>query len=184
VLQRSWLDTGPNGEQMLISRSVPHKDFPPKKGFVRAITHITGFLLRSKSPGSVLNYVAQCDPCGKLPPWLVNKVTHTLGPRMIKDLRKAALGYVEWKQNQSHFRKPWRYPEDITVPRILIEDCWEQFPQTDQIEEQPVTPLTAQQLSRPQTPQTPQKNGNAVASSPVLSQKKSLKKKFKFKFDK
>lgn len=35
VLQRSWLDTGPNGEQMLISRSVPHKDYPPKKGYVR-----------------------------------------------------------------------------------------------------------------------------------------------------
>lgn len=35
VLQRSWLDTGPQGEQMLLSRSVPHKDFPPKKGYVR-----------------------------------------------------------------------------------------------------------------------------------------------------
>lgn len=35
VLMRSWLDTGPNGEQMLLSRSVPHKDFPPKKGYVR-----------------------------------------------------------------------------------------------------------------------------------------------------
>lgn len=35
VLQRSWLDTGPNGEQMLLSRSVPHKDYPLKKGYVR-----------------------------------------------------------------------------------------------------------------------------------------------------
>lgn len=35
VLLRSWLDTGPHGEQMLLSRSVIHKDYPPKKGFVR-----------------------------------------------------------------------------------------------------------------------------------------------------
>ncbi|CRK94389.1 CLUMA_CG007896, isoform B [Clunio marinus] len=186
VLQRSWLDTGPNGEQMLLSRSIPHKDFPPKKGYVRAITHITGFVLRSRLPetGCVLNYVAQCDPQGKLPPWLVNKVTHTLGPRMVKDLRKAALGYIEWKQNQSHFRKPWRDPEDITVPRILITDCWD-----------PVEPVT--EMSTPSAPSTPtlhskplkisssKSNGSSlpcsVTNSPIV-QKKS-KKKFKFKFD-
>lgn len=40
----------------------------------RAITHITGFVLRpSPDSGCLLNYVAQCDPQGKLPPWLVNK---------------------------------------------------------------------------------------------------------------
>lgn len=155
----------------------------------RAITHITGFVLRARAPedGCILNYVAQCDPQGKLPPWLVNKVTHTLGPRMVKDLRKAALGYVGWKQGQSHFRKPWRYPEDITVPRILITDCWDP---SDSITDA-VTP------SAPSTPSTPtsqlkqmkitsiQSNGdstpNSATNSP-LTQKK--KKKFKFKFDK
>lgn len=35
VLLRSWLDTGL--EQMLLSRSIIHKDFPPKKGFVRYV---------------------------------------------------------------------------------------------------------------------------------------------------
>lgn len=35
VLMRSWLDTGPMGEQMVLSRSVTHRDWPPKKGFVR-----------------------------------------------------------------------------------------------------------------------------------------------------
>lgn len=158
------------------------------KLFFRAITHITGFILRSRQAehGCVLNYVAQCDPQGKLPPWLVNKVTHTLGPRMIKDLRKAALGYVGWKQNQSHFRKPWRFPEDITVPRILITDCWDAS--------EPVFELTT-----PSAPSTPiaqpkpakittmmQSNGDSNPSSAnnsPISQKKT-KKKFKFKFDK
>lgn len=37
VLLRSWLDTGPRGEQMLLSRSIIHKDYPPKKGYVRYV---------------------------------------------------------------------------------------------------------------------------------------------------
>lgn len=153
----------------------------------RAITHITGFVLRSRAPenGCVLNYVTQCDPQGKLPPWLVNKVTHTLGPRMVKDLRKAALGYVGWKQSQTHFRKPWRYPEEITVPRILITDCWDSV--------DPV--IDAKTHSAPPTPTThikPRKlpsihsNGDSIPSSSTNSpiNQKKTKKKFKFKFDK
>ncbi|KAG4076167.1 hypothetical protein HA402_014716 [Bradysia odoriphaga] len=123
VLMRSWLDTGPQGEQLLLSRSVPHKDYPPRKGFIRAMSYITGFVIRPQpNGGCYLGYVAHCDPQGKLPPWLVNKVTHTVGPRMVKDLRKASEGYVMWKTNQPHYRKPWRFPEEITCPRIFLDD--------------------------------------------------------------
>lgn len=123
VLMRSWLDTGPKGEAMLISRSVEHRSFPPKKGFVRATSHLTGFVLRPHGVSScVLSYVAHCDPQGALPPWLVNKVTHTFGPRMIKDLQKACYGYVTWKNGQPHNRKPWRFPEEMDRPRITLEE--------------------------------------------------------------
>lgn len=155
----------------------------------RAITHITGFVLRSRLPedGCILNYVAQCDPQGKLPPWLVNKVTHTLGPRMVKDLRKAALGYIQWKQNQSHFRKPWRYPEDITVPRILITDCWD----PSEVVQTPSLPSTPTTQMKPLKPPSKigslqslngDSNHSSATNSPI-SQKKT-KKKFKFKFEK
>ncbi|CAO1362642.1 unnamed protein product [Diamesa hyperborea] len=200
VLQRSWLDTGPGGEQMVLSRSVPHKDWPPKKGYVRAITHITGFVLKSRTPdtGCILGYVAQCDPQGKLPPWLVNKVTHTLGPRMVKDLRKAALGYVQWKNTQPHFRKPWRFPEEITVPRICITDCLES-PVGIPIPKPKA--MTASMPSTPiNTPSTPQKvftrsnstlsntstmsNGDSVEINGTTINAKKSKKRFRFKFDK
>lgn len=69
-----------------------------------------------------MGYIAHCDPQGTLPPWLVNKVTHSLGPRMVKDLRKAALGYKKWKNGQTHHRKPWRFPEEIITPRISVLD--------------------------------------------------------------
>uniref|UniRef100_A0A182NTS7 START domain-containing protein n=1 Tax=Anopheles dirus TaxID=7168 RepID=A0A182NTS7_9DIPT len=150
VLQRSWLDTGPQGEQMLLSRSVPHKNYPPKKGYVRAMSYITGFVLRTNEnskTGCILKYVAHCDPQGTLPPWLVNKVTHTLGPRMVKDLKKAALGYAGWKLTQPHLRKPWRFPEEIRCPRISIEDCLDAAPV-------PATPpraaASAKSLQQPQ----------------------------------
>ncbi len=87
------------------------------------MSYITGFVIRPQGNGGCyLGYVAHCDPQGKLPPWLVNKVTHTVGPRMVKDLRKASEGYVLWKTNQPHNRKPWRYPEEITCPRIFFDD--------------------------------------------------------------
>ncbi|KFB53139.1 AGAP008308-PA-like protein [Anopheles sinensis] len=162
VLQRSWLDTGPQGEQMLLSRSVPHKNYPPKKGYVRAMSYITGFVLRTKEnskTGCILKYVAHCDPQGTLPPWLVNKVTHTLGPRMVKDLKKAALGYAGWKQTQPHLRKPWRFPEEIRCPRISIDDCLD---------------TTAGQAALPPalgsaivTPQKPQQTNSSSLSQPT-----------------
>lgn len=89
----------------------------------RAISHITGFVIRQQRNGGCrLGYIAHCDPQGTLPPWLVNKVTHSLGPRMVKDLRKAALGYKKWKNAQEHHRKPWRYPEEIITPKISVLD--------------------------------------------------------------
>lgn len=89
----------------------------------RAMSHITGFVIRPllQGDGCLLGYVAHCDPQGALPPWLVNKVTHSLGPRMVKDLRKASLGYLTWKKTQTHNRKPWRFPEEMTTPRISLE---------------------------------------------------------------
>lgn len=126
VLMRSWLDTGPGGEAMLISKSVEHRDYPPKKGFIRATSYLTGFVLRPRGPGScILSYVTHCDPQGALPPWLVNKVTHTFGPRMIKDLQKAAVGYLPWKTERNLYWKPWRFPEQIDKPRISIEEVKE-----------------------------------------------------------
>ncbi|KAI5710197.1 hypothetical protein M8J75_006563 [Diaphorina citri] len=111
VIQRSWLDMGE--EKLILNHSVNHVDYPPRKGYVRATSYLTGFIVRTHNLGSWLGYVSWCDPQGNLPPWLVNKVTNIFGPKMIKNLLKASRNYFEWKCNNSPHFKPWIYPEQL-----------------------------------------------------------------------
>ncbi|KAF7273576.1 hypothetical protein GWI33_013714 [Rhynchophorus ferrugineus] len=107
VLQRSWLDM--DEEKLILNHSVNHKDYPAKKGYIRAISYLTGFVT---------------DPRGKLPPWLVNKVTQKFAPKVVKQLKRAAEGYECWKRRQENpLLKPWIYPEQMQGTKISIMDC-------------------------------------------------------------
>ncbi|XP_012548587.1 START domain-containing protein 10 [Bombyx mori] len=123
VLQRSWLDTG--DEKMILNHSVYHKDFPPRKGFVRALSLLTGFVVRSREGvGSWLGYVSRSDPRGALPAWLVNRVTAQLAPRLVQQLHAAARRYPGWKALTDYpYHKPWRHPEQVPPYRISLDDC-------------------------------------------------------------
>nr|CAI5865148.1 unnamed protein product [Callosobruchus analis] len=123
VLQRSWLDTG--NEKLILNHSVHHKDYQPKKGFIRGISYLTGFVLRKTDKGCFLGYISQTDPRGKLPPWLVNKVSQKFAPKVVDNLKKAANGYDKWKMAQPNpYFKPWVSPEQtLQSPRISTKDC-------------------------------------------------------------
>ncbi|CAH1118920.1 unnamed protein product, partial [Phaedon cochleariae] len=123
VLQRSWLDMG--DEKLILNHSVNHKDYAIRKGHIRAVSHLTGFVVRAKAEGCFLGYVSQTDPRGKLPIWLVNKITQKFAPKVVKQLRKAAEGYETWKSAQGDpSYKPWVYPEQtLSVPRVSLSDC-------------------------------------------------------------
>ncbi|GAB6031829.1 hypothetical protein CHUAL_010231 [Chamberlinius hualienensis] len=120
VLQRSWLDTG--NEYMIINHSVFHESAPPKKGFIRAISYLTGFLIRPSGNGCEMGYVTQCDPKGLLPSWLVNKVIQVSIPTLVKQIYKACLSYETWKEKHNPGWKPWIFPDQITSPRILSNE--------------------------------------------------------------
>lgn len=81
-------------------------------------------MVREHPAGVFVGYISQTDPRGKLPPWLVNKVTQKFAPRVVKQLKKAAEGYEAWKMGQPDPQfKPWVYPEQTIVsPRISIAD--------------------------------------------------------------
>lgn len=131
VLQRSWLDTG--NEFLLLNHSVYHKSLPPKKGYIRAFSYLTGFVVRpSGISGAELSYVTQSDPRGSLPPWIVNKLTHVFAPKMLKRMHKACLGYEAWKMKHSANYKPWLYPEQITLPRLNLAECLQDIDQSSE----------------------------------------------------
>merc|ERR1712128_376596 len=121
VLQRSWLQTPQ--EYYIINHSVFHRDFPAKKGFVRGLSHLTGFLITPLDKGCSLGYVAHSDPGGQLPVWVTNKLSTILAPKMVKRLHKACMNYNNWKNLHNPNQKPWLYPEQISSKRIVISDC-------------------------------------------------------------
>ncbi|KAJ8968680.1 hypothetical protein NQ317_003910 [Molorchus minor] len=90
-----------------------------------AISHLTGFVIRLYGKGSFLGYVSQTDPRGKLPPWLVNKITQKFAPKVVKQIKKAAEGYECWKASQTDpMFKPWIFPElTLMSPRISISEA-------------------------------------------------------------
>jgi len=122
VLQRSWLQTPQ--ESYIINHSVHHRDYPSQRGFIRGISHLTGFLVTPVDQGSChLGYVAHSDPGGHLPSWVTNKLSSILAPKMVKKLHKACLNYASWKRLHNPSHKPWLYPEQISAKRIHITDC-------------------------------------------------------------
>uniref|UniRef100_A0A6J0UTU3 START domain-containing protein 10-like isoform X1 n=1 Tax=Pogona vitticeps TaxID=103695 RepID=A0A6J0UTU3_9SAUR len=121
VTLRSWrvLDKS----YMIINFSVKHPKYPPRKDLVRAVSLLTGYLVQSTGPNSCsLTYLAQVDPKGSLPKWVVNKASQYLAPKLMKKLHKACLKYTSWKQEHHADTKPWLYPEQNQLPYMAISD--------------------------------------------------------------
>jgi len=120
VLQRSWLQTPK--EYYIINHSVFHKNLPPRKGFVRGLSYLTGFLITPLPVGCDLGYVAHSDPRGCLPVWVTNKISTIIAPRLVKKLHKACINYNQWKYMNKPQWKPWLYPEQMPSQRITVAD--------------------------------------------------------------
>ncbi|VDP21566.1 unnamed protein product [Echinostoma caproni] len=61
VLHRSWRVYG--SEYIIFNRSVFHKKVPPKPEYIRALTHLTGYVITSTGPSSCeMIYITQNDP--------------------------------------------------------------------------------------------------------------------------
>ncbi|XP_060590740.1 START domain-containing protein 10-like [Ruditapes philippinarum] len=117
VTQRSWLDMGK--EKWIINHSVNHESVPPRKGYIRGISYLTGYLIRQQGQNKCqFTYVSQSDPRGKLPVWVVNKATKILAPKIISRIQKACKGYPSWKSKNNPHLKPWMFPEQMTLPRL------------------------------------------------------------------
>ena len=148
VVQSSWRSPDSNSnssDYIIVNHSVFHKDCPPKQGQIRAISHLTGFLIRPTANGCELGYVTHrqepdsllslkgnfrsseglyccSNPGGNIPAWLNNKLTTYIAPRYVKKIYKACLGYSQWKgKSGSPQLKPWMFPEQISSRKINID---------------------------------------------------------------
>ncbi|OCT96294.1 hypothetical protein XELAEV_18013970mg [Xenopus laevis] len=97
--------------------------YPPRKDLVRAVSIQTGYLIQSGGPkSSTLIYLAQVDPRGSLPKWVVNKSSQFLAPKAMKKMYKACVKYPDWKKKHNPHHKPWLYPEQSNLPTISLAD--------------------------------------------------------------
>uniref|UniRef100_A0A8B9UZY8 START domain-containing protein 10 n=1 Tax=Anas zonorhyncha TaxID=75864 RepID=A0A8B9UZY8_9AVES len=120
VTLRAWQVE--DGCHTIISFSVKHPKYPPRKDLVRAVALLMGYLVCPTGPSSCrLTYLAQVDPKGSLPKWVVNKVSQYLVPQqMLKRLHKACVQYPAWKQQHGVNVKPWLYPEQNELPELAL----------------------------------------------------------------
>jgi StAR-related lipid transfer protein 10 len=108
VNQRVWRADADKGEWLIINWSVQHDDYPEKKGFVRAQSILSGYMMRrSANGGTDFTFVSQTDPKGWIPTWVVNSVTGKLAPRVAKMLHEVTQKYPEWKKDNKPEWKPW-----------------------------------------------------------------------------
>jgi hypothetical protein len=107
---RSWFVNDNQTEFIIFNHSVPHKDCPEKPGYVRAISLLTGYLVKpdpDDSNSCILIYITQVDAKGSIPTWIMNHVTTLVAPTFIKKISETSLNYNAWKENHNPQNKPW-----------------------------------------------------------------------------
>ena len=112
--QRSWHNAG-GGEYVIFNTSVQHTACPEKSGFVRAISKVSGYLIRpwgeQGSGQCSLTYLTMTDPRGWIPSMVVNFVTTSFAPTKMAKIRKAAADFKEWIVKQEGYVKDWELAE-------------------------------------------------------------------------
>ncbi|XP_065176172.1 START domain-containing protein 10-like [Sycon ciliatum] len=105
VNTRSWR-ASPE-QYVIFNHSLTHPRMPPRAGFVRAVSFLSGYVIRPLEKGCRLFYVSHNDPKGYIPTFLINKSIIHLVPKVGEKIHSACKAYGDWKaQNHPEF-KPW-----------------------------------------------------------------------------
>jgi hypothetical protein len=124
--QRCWYSVG-GGEYVIFNTSVPHVKCPAQKGFVRAISKISGYLIRPWGKGGCsLTYISNADPKGWIPTAFVNRIVSKFSPAVLEKIRKAAQNFPEWQAQQGdRWKKTWM--QDIEQWPLAQPDLTHKF---------------------------------------------------------
>lgn len=105
---RTWRADSARKEYIIFNFSVIHKDCPEKKGFVRARSLKSGYLVReTEDGGSEFYYYSQSDPKGWIPTWVINMLMTKLPPKILDKLHDVSVAYPAWKEKHQPDHKPW-----------------------------------------------------------------------------
>jgi len=108
--QRSWWRATDGSEYIIFNHSVKHNNCPEKKGFIRANSILSGYLLRTHpdSPDKTLFfYLTQSDLKGWIPAWVINQGASKFAPSIVDKLNKCAPNYPNWKKTHKPDEKAW-----------------------------------------------------------------------------
>lgn len=89
--RKIWYDFPNKDSHCIHFKSIEHKDCPLVKKKVRANTIISGYFIRTESTNPRichLSVIAQTDIGGKIPSWIVNKLSQSAPNDWIKNLYK------------------------------------------------------------------------------------------------
>jgi len=98
---------------ILFNRSIKYPPCPPKKGFERAISFVTAYVVEplhtpgSDVVGSRISYLTHNDWNGWIPSSIVNMVMKSMIPSVLDKLQKACYGYPAWKAEHKPDERPW-----------------------------------------------------------------------------
>jgi len=108
--QRSWWRSPDGSEYIIHNHSVIHPECPEKKSYVRAWSHMTGYLLRpnpDKEDSTLMTYLTQTDMRGWIPAWAINQGASKFAPSLVDKLARVAPQYETWKEKHKKDEKPW-----------------------------------------------------------------------------
>lgn len=101
LCQRAWHNVG-GGEYVILNTSVKHPSVKEKMGYTRACSKLSGYFIQPQPDGtSSLVFITQTDPKGLIPHAVMNLVTTKFVPDTMRNLKKAAAGYLAWKEKNA-----------------------------------------------------------------------------------
>ncbi|ELP88872.1 phosphatidylcholine transfer protein, putative [Entamoeba invadens IP1] len=122
VNMRSWWFDEEKGIYIIINHSVEHPKKPVQKGFVRAKSLKTGYMVEKTPEGTKLSFFSWNCWNGHIPALFVNKATKTMMPSVVEGLRKSCLKYKEWKENHHPEERYWMNKGNVVLEKHQVEE--------------------------------------------------------------
>ncbi|KAL4511627.1 hypothetical protein ABPG72_012472 [Tetrahymena utriculariae] len=81
------------GQTTIVFYSIQHPSCPERKGFIRAFSHIAGYVIRPQGKDTSLTIMTQSDVKGIVPKYVVNYMAARAPPKWIESMKKGCIDY-------------------------------------------------------------------------------------------